>query len=794
MKSTNKKFLNSALFAMLFGAVGQVYAGYCPDSANPLVISANCYALTLLNNKSAVTVQSGVTISEKSTGFFSPVEVRAVVDSFTNNGTIKSVLLTPGAVEVSALNIFSGGSIGTLTNNGTITAAPTGTAGLDVSGNITSLNNNGTISATWGAYALSVSGASINVLNNAGTITGSKESLVLNGGGAYIGTLNNSGTIAGGDFSTNNSHTDAVLVRGGASIGTIKNTGTINHSPAFTSPVDGHKEYFSGINNQGMISVITNTGSFATNGGYGIHNSGTITTLNNQQGDLALKGTLPANYNTIINSPTNYGKLAVTSANGSTNFGIYQGSVIPSGTTTYAAVLSGVTATNIASTSGTYGGGLVSTTWVLKNSSGNTWDLVTNPTVVSTTPVVSNSAAGSSLANQILVSYSVAAASAATGGGSGSNSDSNSGSGSSNSGSSSLNPTLQSGTTLVSAVQSLTSNQVNQFAGVHAEGYSSNMTIGLEQMKTVANTVMDRIHKPVSDSHSNSVSYELDAGRYVWADVAGFTGTVNSYNDLAGFGYNSYYGVVGIDLFRNQTGGLGIYGGAGNSYMTQSAQVSQSFNNNTGYVGMYGGMYIGSDVKLSGAVGYSFGNSNASRNNPNIGSFTGGTASDSYSSNGAFAAIKLSHSMLIGEKFTLTPFIGGSYSQLNTGAVNESGGGDFNYSINSATSYQAITFAGAEFVQPLKEIGGNSLSAVGFYRFSYNWSANTDSAHSVTANSAAFGTFNQIGANMGPVSNLFGLGLQGQLSKDVSLRIGAVAAVNSNGTQYGGGGEIRFRF
>ncbi len=789
MNITNKKFLLSAVFILAFGTEEKVFAGYCPDSSNPLVISADCYALALLNNKSAVTVQSGITITEKSTGFFSPVEVRAVIDNFTNNGTIKSALLTPGAVEVSAFKIFGSGSVGTLTNNGTMTAASSGYAGLDVSGNINTLNNNGTLTATWAAYALSVSGASINTLNNAGTISGPKESLVLNGG-ASIGTLNNSGTIVGGIYysNSNNYYSDGLLVRGGASIGTIINTGTIDHSPIFTSLGDGHKEYFSGINNQGTINVITNTGTLATNGGYGINNSGTITTLNNQQGDLTLKGTLPANYNTIINSPTNYGKLVVTSASGSTNFGIYQGSVIPSGTTTYSAVMSGVTASNIASTTGTYGGGLVTTKWILKNSSGTTWDLVTNPTVVSTAPVVSNSAAGSSLANQILVSYSAAAASPAN------NSGSGSGSGSSNSGASPSNPVLQSGTTLVAAVQSLTTPQVNQLAGVHAEGYSSNMTIGLEQMKTVANTVMDRIHKPVSDSNSNSVSYELDAGRYVWADVAGFTGTVNSYNGLAGFGYNSYYGVIGVDLFRNQTGGLGIYGGAGNSYMTQSAQVSQSFNNNTGYVGMYGGMYLASDVKLSGALGYSFGNSNATRNNPNVGNFTGGTASDSYSSNGMFAALKLSHSMLIGEKFTLTPFIGGSYSQLNTGAVSESGGGDFNYSINAASSYQTITFAGAEFVQPLKEIGDNNLSAVGFYRFSYNWSANTDSAHSVTANSSAFGTFNQVGANMGPVSNLFGLGLQGQLSKDVSLRIGAVAAVNSNGTQYGGGGELRLRF
>ncbi len=787
MNNKNNKYFLAVSLLALAGFEREALAGYCPDAANPLVISANCYALTLLNNKSAVTVDSGVIVTEKSTGFFSPVEVRAVVDTFTNNGTIKSALLTPGAVEVSALNIISSGSIGTLNNNGTITAAPTGTSGLDVNGGINVLNNRGTISATWGANALSVNGSTINTLNNSGTITGAKESLVLSGGGSNIGTLNNSGRIAGGDFSTNNYYADALLVRGGAAIGTFNNTGTIDHSPLFTSSADGHKEYFSGINNQGSIGVLTNTGNLATNGGYGINNAGSITTLNNQQGDLALKGNLPANYNTIINSPSNYGKLSVTNANGTTNFGIYQGSIIPSGTTTYAAVLSGVTSSNIASTSGTYGGGLVTTTWSLKNSSGNTWDLVTNPSVVSTTPTVPNSAAGSSLANQILVSYSAAAATT-TGGGSGSSS------GSGGAGSSTLNPILSSGTTLVSAVQSLTGNEVNQLASVHAEGYSSNMTIGLEQMKTVANTVMDRIHKPVSDSNSNSVAYQLDAGRYVWADVAGFTGTVNSYNGLAGFGYNSYYGVVGLDLFRNETGGLGIYGGAGNSYMTQSSQVSQNFNNNTGYVGMYGGMYLASDVKLSGALGYSFGNSSATRNNPNIGNFTGGTASDSYSSNGAFAAIKLSQSMLIGEKFTLTPFIGGSYSQLNTGAVSESGGGDFNYSINAATSYQTITFAGAEFVQPLTAMGENSLSAVGFYRFSYNWSANTDSAHSVTASSSAFGTFNQTGANMGPVSNLFGLGLQGQLSKNVSLRIGAVAAINSNGTQYGGGGELRFRF
>ena len=767
MRYPKKKTLPFVVFTMLFVAKSPVFAGYCPDSTNPLVISADCYALTLLNNKNAVTVQSGVTITEKSTGFFSPVEVRSVVDSFTNNGLIKSVLLTPGAVEVSAFKIFGGGSVGTLTNNGTITAAPAGTAGLEVSGNIGTLNNNGTISATWSAYALSVSGANINTFNNTGTITGVKQAIVLNGAGDKIVTLNNSGTIAGGNFSINNYYSDAVMVRAGASIVTINNTGTITHSPTFTSPIDGRKEYFSGINNQGTIGVITNTGTLTTNGGYGINNSGTISTLNNQQSDLVLKGNLPLNYNAIIVSPTNYGKMTVTSPSGSTTFGVAPGSVLATGPITYSAVLSGVTSSNLTTTSGTYGGGLVATNWTLKNSGGTTWDLVANQNVVTSKPVVSNSASGTSLATQIVTTYDSGASTARV---------------------------LDNGSTFGAAVQSLTTNQVSQLDSVHAEGYSSNMTIGLEQMKTVANTVMDRIHKPISDSSSSSISYKLDEGRYVWADVAGFKGTVKSYDGLAGFGYNSYYGVLGIDLLRNETGGLGLYAGAGNSYMTQSAQVSQNFNNNTGYVGVYGGLYLASDLKLSGALGYSFGNSNATRNNPNVGDFSGGNASDSYSSNGVYAAIKLSHSILLGQKFTLTPFVGGSYSQLNTSAVNETGGGDFNYSIKAASSYQAITFAGAEFVQPIYEGQGTRLSAIGFYRFSYNWSANVDSAHTVTATNSVFGTFNQTGANMGPVSNLFGLGVQGQLTKDLSLRVGAVAAVNTNGTQYGGGGELRLRF
>ena len=109
------------------------------------------------------------------------------------------------------------------------------------------------------------------------------------------------------------------------------------------------------------ISTITNTGTITATSGSGIVNSGTIGTLNNRQGagnlsgSLTYNGRLPTNYNIIINSPTVYGKLSVTGgATGSaTAFGIYPGSVVSAGT--YQDVLTGVTAPNLSSTTGTFG-------------------------------------------------------------------------------------------------------------------------------------------------------------------------------------------------------------------------------------------------------------------------------------------------------------------------------------------------------------------------------------------------------------------------------------------------------
>ena len=691
----------SSLF--LFSNVAYAAASTCPNFLNPIVVNGNCAEIYLFSSKSSYIINNGVTVSDTApngtTGVFAPGQNAAaatislfggtpIIDSFINNGTIIASLATQYllsddvtvlAQRPPALSVGGSTTINTLINNGSISSSPNGAgsppATMDVWGTVGTFTNNGTI-----------------------TSTGTSKGLLVEAGGS-IGTLNNYGTISGG---------------GGAV----------------------------GIN---------------------VDASGSIGTLNNAQSGLAYSGKLPTNYNTFINSPTSYGKLNATSVSGQIIYGIAPGSTV--GNTTYTGVLSGVTAANIANTTGTFGGGLVATNWRLTNSSGTLWDLATGSASVVTPNTGSNS--GNKLGTAITFAYASAAAATVA-------------------------PVLANGTSLVAAVQSLTPSQANTLSNVHAEGYSSNLTINLEQMGHVTNTIMDRIHAPLSGKSGTSTAFEVDQGRYIWVDASTMKGTVDSYNNLAGFGYRLSSLIMGGDLFRDASGGFGVFGGVGYTTMNEPEQVAQNFRTTNYYLGLYGGKYLPNNFKLSGAVGYVFSDSTAMRDNPNVGHFTGGQATSEYQSNGAYGAVKLSRPYLVSERVTITPFAGASYSQLWMKQANESGGNDFNYSISATSGRSALTFVGGEFLMPLSNGTMTPLSLIGFYRFGYDWYANKDSAHEITANSTLFGSFTQVGANKGPANNLMGLGLQGNIAKGVSIRAGIVGRISTYGTELGGGGEIKW--
>ena len=216
------------------------------------------------------------------------------------------------------------------------------------------------------------------------TLSTNCAELDISGSGSNI-TIDSGVTISGdGDFDwtlVNSSGTTWNLVSE-AQLDDVVNTGTdttLNNSGTITAEASGAN----GILNQGNFAIITNKGSITSDSAYGINNTGTITTLINLQGAsssaLTYNGKLPSNYNVIVNSTSNFGKVTFSNVSGTTNFGVDSTSTLVSDTT-YSSVINGLTSSDIAAgTSGSHVSGSIRNDWTLTNSSGSLWDLVVAP-------------------------------------------------------------------------------------------------------------------------------------------------------------------------------------------------------------------------------------------------------------------------------------------------------------------------------------------------------------------------------------------------------------------------------
>jgi hypothetical protein len=326
--------------------------------------------------------QSDVSILNNSGNIFSNADYYSLQNSLGRIGELtNSGQITASSSTFSA--IYNSGTITVLTNAVAGTISAEGNAVNNLGGTIGSLTNSGQMRST-GAYpAVASSGNIINFTNTATGAISSPANIFFNNGGT-VGALTNAGQMtATGGYSaisnngalTNLTNTGTIENTGtsraiynyvGQTIGTLNNAGIISGAPNVEA-----------IENIGTITTLVNTGTINK-----IINSGTISALNNQQGSsssaLSFSGTLPTNYNIIIRSATSYGQLAVTSATGTTTFGIYAGGVsgVAASTLTkgtYSSVLSGLTSSSLTGpTSGNYSG----FTWSLNNSSGTIWDLI----------------------------------------------------------------------------------------------------------------------------------------------------------------------------------------------------------------------------------------------------------------------------------------------------------------------------------------------------------------------------------------------------------------------------------
>ena len=250
------------------------------------------------------------------------------------------------------------------------------------------INTGASITNTSSAYAIKYDSLIYNSIENDGTISATEDTVNLDNG-ASLTTLSNT---ANGLISSS-SNASAINLENSSTISTINNIGTINGDVSINNSTVTTLENSGTINNgnyalygiSGSIGTFTNTG-LIDGSSYDIYidSSSTFTNLNNDQGangndPVTYYGKLPDNYNIIINSNSDYGQIDFTSPSGTTNFGIHSSSSLEA--TTYSEVISGISSSNLNSTTGTIEINGSSFDWLLNNSSGSVWDLVLSRTI-----------------------------------------------------------------------------------------------------------------------------------------------------------------------------------------------------------------------------------------------------------------------------------------------------------------------------------------------------------------------------------------------------------------------------
>jgi len=319
---------------------------YVPVTINKIINTGNIRAnfrtikigvgstLNLLSNAGTISATNLNAIYNQGSinAIYNSGQIQASQNTIYNADTLSSLTNT-NLITATFIAIDNGGTLGTITNSGTISAS-TAYAIYNVYGNIESITNTSTGEINSGSDTIvNGSGRSITSLINQGDIDASADAAILNNG--TITTLNNSGNIyAVEGIGIENDGASATITN-------LTNSGNISAGTAIS-------------NTTGTIDTITNTGFISSLTSLAdIHNNGYINMLINRQRNLTFTGNLPANYQIMIASTSNYGKITFTGVTGTTIFDIHSTSSVMENTT-YTDVITGISDAELSAKTGTF--------------------------------------------------------------------------------------------------------------------------------------------------------------------------------------------------------------------------------------------------------------------------------------------------------------------------------------------------------------------------------------------------------------------------------------------------------
>jgi uncharacterized protein YhjY with autotransporter beta-barrel domain len=343
------------------------------------------------------------------------------------------------------------------------------------------------------------------------------------------------------------------------------------------------------------------------------------------------------------------------------------------------------------------------------------------------------------------------------------------------------------------ALNNLTNAQVtSHLDSIHAEPYSSYMTISLEHSDMVMNTVLNHAASSghVSTGRTGEAE-EKQTGKHFWMEASYNEGDVNGDGDLGDFDYNLSSLTVGQDLVASDDRALGIYFSFGTQEMDEHDKVIQDFDGDVYHLGIYLNQADIGGWDFRGVLGYAYGDHSSKRRVFLSG--TSATPSADYDSHSAYVGVKGTVTGYQNNWVTLSPELGFNYIYYKQESFKESGDPNLALTLDSADAHAIIASAGlnARFASFSDSV---SVYPLAFARYEHDFYANANNEHEVDAALVAHPDYKQtfVGQNRGEHALITGLGLGSDITSALQINGGFVHSENSHGSEWGAGLNLEY--
>ena len=337
----------------------------------------------------------------------------------------------------------------------------------------------------------------------------------------------------------------------------------------------------------------------------------------------------------------------------------------------------------------------------------------------------------------------------------------------------------------------LTSNQLaSHLNSFHAEPYSSNITVALEQNDTVMNVVLSH-----ASNRSNVSSAAKNAAAETetrwWKDASYTEGDVDGEKGLGSFEYSLTQLTIGADFFEaSDSGNAGAFFSYGTHSMDEHDSVSQDADSDVYHLGLY--LYHSMDKwEISGLAGYSYGDNESSRQV--ILANSSATPEANFSSHSFYTGFKAGYNWYENERVRLTPELGLNYIHYQQESFTESGDASLSLIVDKADA-QAIIFSAGLDARFAAVNTAKTIFPISFVRFEHDAYANKNNEHDIKAALKSNPDFKTtfVGQGRGENAVLLGLGLASEISSNLQINGGLVYADSSHGNEWSAGVNIGF--